>query len=429
MNRKLNHALASLVLMYSATAWSQEATMATIEGEDGYTISGSIECGGEATSTIKPGERFIARELSRGEGDWVVYLKSGISGSIPRNRIRLLPDEPLAKLNYESCKKKWRKLQSQRIKKTDYVAYHAKKYYGVANYYKTLVQASEGDAKAFEQFDSLGHMDGEAGEAHEPDMWVLLHVAGDNNFAKLFAGQSSDFREGYGEFLVQCGIPFFSNAKPYIKLHFPKTYAILYGNAAQQTKADQKPIEEVKAKAEAGDAESEVELGLRYTNGEGVAKDQVEAVKWFRKAAEQNLARAQKNLGICYDKGEGVTKDQVEAVKWFRKAAEQNYADAQNDLGASFYNGEGVAKDQVEAVKWFRKAAEQNFAKAQFNLNVCYYNGEGVAKDYVEAYKWLLLAARQGDEDAKKNMTELESKLTPEQIADGQKRARDFMPR
>ena len=42
--------------------------------------------------------------------------------------------------------------------------------------------------------------------------------------------------------------------------------------AAQQTKADQKPIGEVKAKAEAGDAESEVELGLRYTNGEGVAK-------------------------------------------------------------------------------------------------------------------------------------------------------------
>jgi TPR repeat protein len=162
---------------------------------------------------------------------------------------------------------------------------------------------------------------------------------------------------------------------------------------AQQTKADQKPIEEVKVKAEAGDVESEVEIGFRYEQGKGLAKDQVQAVKWYRKAAEQNLARAQKNLGICYDKGEG------------------------------------VAKDQVEAVKWFRKAAEQNFAPAQYNLNVCYYNGEGVAKDYVEAYEWLLLAARQGDEDAKKNMTELESKLTPEQIAEGQKRARDFKPR
>ena len=50
-------------------------------------------------------------------------------------------------------------------------------------------------------------------------------------------------------------------------------------------------------------------------------------------------------------------------------------------------------------------------------------------KDWVEAYQWLLLAARQGDEDAKKNITELERKLTPEQIAEGQKRARDFKPR
>ncbi len=86
-------------------------------------------------------------------------------------------------------------------------------------------------------------------------------------------------------------------------------------------------------------------------------------------------------------------------------------------------------KDQVEAVKWYRKAAEQNFAKAQYNLSVRYATGGGVAKDNREAYKWRLLAARQGDEDAKKSMTVLESKLTSEQIADGQKRANDFMPR
>src|SRR5204863_7404906 len=82
--------------------------------------------------------------------------------------------------------------------------------------------------------------------------------------------------------------------------------------AAQQTKADQKPIEEVKAKAEAGDAESQVELGLLYDKGEGVAKDQVEAVKWFRKAAEQNYADAQYNLAICYERGDGVAEDWVE---------------------------------------------------------------------------------------------------------------------
>ena len=164
--------------------------------------------------------------------------------------------------------------------------------------------------------------------------------------------------------------------------------------AAQQTKADQKPIEEVKAKAEAGDAQSQAELGLRYEQGKGVAKDQVEAVKWFRKAAEQNDAMAQYNLGFCYT------------------------------------SGEGVAKDHAEAAKWYRKAAEQNLALGQYNLAVCYAHGEGVAEDWAEAYKWLLLAARQGHEAPKEHMTLLESKLlTPEQIAQGQKRAREFKPR
>src|SRR6266498_1028122 len=103
--------------------------------------------------------------------------------------------------------------------------------------------------------------------------------------------------------------------------------------AAQQAKADQKAIKEVKAKAEAGDAQSQVELGLRYDKGEGVPKDQVEAVKWYLKAAEQNYARAQYDLGVSYLDGEGVPKNPVEGVKWFRKAAEQNLARAQYNLG------------------------------------------------------------------------------------------------
>ena len=69
------------------------------------------------------------------------------------------------------------------------------------------------------------------------------------------------------------------------------------------------------------------ELGTAFTVGSlGVAKDEVEAVKWYRKAAEQNYAEAQYNLGVCYANGQGVAKDEAEAVKWFRKAAEQNYA-------------------------------------------------------------------------------------------------------
>ncbi|MCX6883110.1 MAG: hypothetical protein NTV12_11495 [Verrucomicrobia bacterium] len=80
-------------------------------------------------------------------------------------------------------------------------------------------------------------------------------------------------------------------------------------------------------------------------------------------------------------------------------------------------------------MKWYRKAAEQNDAGAQVNLGVRYANGEGVTKDYVEGYMWFLLAGAQGGEDAKKNIEIMERKMTREQIAEGQKLAREFKPR
>ena len=120
----------------------------------------------------------------------------------------------------------------------------------------------------------------------------------------------------------------------------------------------------------------------------------------------------------------------MEAVKWYRKAAEQDLALAQYNLAVCYDRGDGVAEDHVEAVKWYRKAAEHNDAEAQYNLGICYERGDGVAEDWVEAYKWLLLAARQGVEAPKEHMTLLENKLlSPEQIAQGQKRAREFKTR
>src|SRR6266571_9047637 len=76
------------------------------------------------------------------------------------------------------------------------------------------------------------------------------------------------------------------------------------------------------------DAMSQFLRGFSYAYGVNVAKDELEGVKWFRKAAEQNLAEAQSMLGSCYANGQGVAKNKVEAVKWFRKAAEQNDAAA-----------------------------------------------------------------------------------------------------
>jgi TPR repeat protein len=116
------------------------------------------------------------------------------------------------------------------------------------------------------------------------------------------------------------------------------------------------------AKARQGDAQAQCDLGNMYHEGQGVSKDDREAVKWYRKAAEQGYAGAQCNLGLSYAKGQGMPKDYLEAVKWYRKAAVQGLTEAQYNLGISYANGRGVSKDYREAVQWFRKAAEQGLA-------------------------------------------------------------------
>ncbi|MFY7942911.1 MAG: tetratricopeptide repeat protein, partial [Burkholderiaceae bacterium] len=77
----------------------------------------------------------------------------------------------------------------------------------------------------------------------------------------------------------------------------------LPGNARAQD------IATLQLRAEKGDAQSQSQLGYRYSAGEGVTQDFQKAVFWYRKAAEQGRPVAQYNLGNKYRYGEGVPKD------------------------------------------------------------------------------------------------------------------------
>ena len=94
-----------------------------------------------------------------------------------------------------------------------------------------------------------------------------------------------------------------------------------------------------------------------------------------------------------------------------------------------YANGQGVPQDYAAAVSWYRKAAEQGYAAAQFNLGVMYDKGQGVPQDYVQAHKWWNLAAANGDADAIKSRDIVAKKMTPAQIAEVQKLAREWKPK
>ncbi|MBQ2051902.1 MAG: sel1 repeat family protein, partial [Paludibacteraceae bacterium] len=105
-------------------------------------------------------------------------------------------------------------------------------------------------------------------------------------------------------------------------------------------------MDSVLKKAENGDAEAQVEAGMRYYNGnKEVEKNFIEAAHWFRMAAEQGNAEGQYHLGNMYYNGEGEKKDAEAAVRLYRKAAMQGYVYAQYALGISFKEGNGIEKN------------------------------------------------------------------------------------
>lgn len=157
-------------------------------------------------------------------------------------------------------------------------------------------------------------------------------------------------------------------------------------------------IAELKHQAEAGDPVSQYQLGLRYTSGTGVWKNNAQAVEWFEKSAYQGHADAAYMLGIDYYTGRGVAKDYRQAAQWFQRAAVQGHARAQYQLAAAYMNGQGVIEDQAWAARWYGKAANQGHSDAQFSLGVAFARGLGLPVHPLQACKWLVLAGRSGSD-------------------------------
>ena len=121
-------------------------------------------------------------------------------------------------------------------------------------------------------------------------------------------------------------------------------------------------------------------------------------------------------------------KDYASAFSLFRSLAEAGDPRAQDNLGVMYGKGNGVPQDYAESFKWHRRAAEQGFAHAQGNLGVMYAKGDGVPQDYVRAHMWLSLSASKGEQIAVKNLEIVERQMTPAQITEAQRLARDWKP-
>ncbi len=95
-------------------------------------------------------------------------------------------------------------------------------------------------------------------------------------------------------------------------------------------------LDQIRAKANSGDAYSQYLMGWSYANGAYGAKfSYSEAMPWFKKASENGYAAASYFLGWMYYYGEGVAKNDSEAYKWFSKSEQQGMSEAHDFALAS----------------------------------------------------------------------------------------------
>ncbi len=172
-----------------------------------------------------------------------------------------------------------------------------------------------------------------------------------------------------------------------------------------------------------GNASAQYLMGVMTAAGQGMPRDNEEAVRWLLLAGERGHATAQYELGVRFYEGEGVTQDDAAAAKWFALSAAQGHAGAQHNYAVMLAGGWGVPQDETAALGWFDRAARQGQADAQYNLGVIYANGQGVPADLSAAYVWLSLAVSSfGDTDtegrdmAAAGRDEVAKLMAPEQM-------------
>lgn len=125
-------------------------------------------------------------------------------------------------------------------------------------------------------------------------------------------------------------------------------------------------------------------------------EDYQTALKLLTKAADQGFVSAQYDLGIMYTEGKGVAKDEKQASLWYTKAAVNGFEIAQLKMGRLHLTGEGVKQDYEKAAFWFLEASSKGNAEGQYNLGQLYLTGQGVEKDIIKAYAWFEIASQNG---------------------------------
>lgn len=193
----------------------------------------------------------------------------------------------------------------------------------------------------------------------------------------------------------------------------PQAQVVVDGNDGFSVAVDgvdllaQSEISRLMALAEAGDASAQLELGVRYADGDGVTADGARAVALFRQAAEQGNALAQSNLAYALYNADGVENDDAAAMYWAGLAADQGNAIAMRLVAFGHFRGRGFPPDRAEAARIWAEAANLGDDFSAYNMGIIVRDGDGVQQDDALAILWFERAEALGHPGAAERLAEM----------------------
>lgn len=114
-----------------------------------------------------------------------------------------------------------------------------------------------------------------------------------------------------------------------------------------------------KIAADCGDSNAQLEVGLKYYDGEDMDKpDYKKAMEYFTKASDKGNADAQYYIAKMYEDGKGVIKDSEEAFRWYRKAAKNGDSTSQCIVAKKCLEL-NTKEAREEALEWVKKATDK----------------------------------------------------------------------
>lgn len=156
-------------------------------------------------------------------------------------------------------------------------------------------------------------------------------------------------------------------------------------------------IAEIRARAEQGYVQQQIELAAAYLAGRGVPQDAAEAAHWYLKAAESGSPEAENQIGYFYQSGIGVRMDQERAVHWFQLASASGMPFAKVNLGVSYLRGDGVRANPATARQLFVEAVNKGVGLGATYLGLMEFFGLGGPVDKAAGVRWFETGTRLHD--------------------------------